>query len=117
MAAAALTGEGHDGLTYDITGPQRLTMQDVAQELTRVTGRPISFHDETLDEARASRAHFGAPDWEVEGWVTTYAAIAKGELDVYSDAVERVAGHPPQTLRDYLAAHPESYERLRADAP
>jgi NAD(P)H dehydrogenase (quinone) len=117
VAAAVLTGTGHDGLTYDITGPQRLSMQDVAQELTRVTERPISFQDETLDEARASRAHFGAPDWEVEGWVTTYAAIAKGELDVDSDAVERVAGHAPQTFRDYLAAHPESYERLRADAP
>ena len=117
VAAAALTGTGHDGLTYDITGPERLSMQDVAQELTRVTERPISFHDETLDEARASRAHFGAPDWEVEGWVTTYAAIANGELDVDSDAVLRVAGHTPRTLHDYLAAHPESYERLRADAP
>jgi NAD(P)H dehydrogenase (quinone) len=116
VAVAVLSGTGHDGLTYDMTGPDRLTMSEVAQELARATGRSIAFHNETLEEARASRAHYGAPDWEVEGWVSTYAAIAQGELDVASDAVERVAGHPPQTFRDYLAAHPESYERLRADA-
>ena len=116
VAVVAVTGAGHEGLTYDMTGPDRLTMEEVAQELTRATERAISFHHETLDEARASRAHYGAPDWEVEGWVTTYAAIATGELDVSSDAVERVAGHLPQTFRSYLAAHPESYERLRADA-
>ena len=114
VVAAVLTGTGHDGLTYDMTGPERLTMTDVAAELTRATGRPIAFRNETLDEARASRAHYGAPDWEVEGWVSTYAAIAR-ELDVPSDTVERLAGHLPQTLRDYLRSHPESYERLRAD--
>ncbi len=114
MAVAVLTGEGHDAATYDMTGPDRLTMTDVARCLEGATGRPISFENETLDEARASRAHFGAPEWEVEGWVTSYAAIASGEMDVHSDAVEHVTGHPPQSLNDYLTAHPESYERLRA---
>ena len=106
--------EAHDGATYDMTGPDRLTMTEVAAELQRATGRPISFEHETLEEARASRAHFGAPDWEVEGWVTSYAAIATGEMDVQSDAVRHVTGHPPQSLRDYLAAHPDTYDRLRA---
>jgi uncharacterized protein YbjT (DUF2867 family) len=113
VAVGAILGEGHDGATYDMTGPDRLTMTDVARELERVTGRPISFQNETLEEARASRAHFGAPDWEVEGWVTTYAAIATGEMDVRSDAVVHVTGHDPVSLRDYLSADPGSYERLR----
>jgi len=115
VVVAVLAGDGHDGLTYDMTGPERLTMAEVAAHIARAAGRPVSFHDETLDEARASRGHFGAPDWEIEGWVTSYASIATGEMDIVSDTVARVAGHPPQSLDDYLAAHPESYGRLRQD--
>lgn len=95
---------GHDGRAYDLTGPAALSMAEVAEELTRATGRPIRYHAETLAEAYQSRSHFGAPDWEVTGWVTSYAAVATGELDVVSDAVAAVTGHPPMSFADYLAS-------------
>jgi len=57
--------------------------------MSRLTGKPIVFRDETLEEAYASRASYGAPDWEVEGWVTSYLAIAVGELAAVSDDVRR----------------------------
>jgi uncharacterized protein YbjT (DUF2867 family) len=117
VAAAVLLDDGgahdggadgsdpHDGASYDVTGPAALTMAEVAGELTRTAGRPVRYHAETLDEAYRSRAHFGAPDWEVAGWVTTYAAIAAGELDVVSDTVDRLAGHPPTMFAEFLAGH------------
>ena len=74
----------------------------------------MSYVAETIEEARESRAPSGAPDWEIEGWVTTYAAIAVGELDVVSDSVARLAGHPPRSLADFLREHPESYSHLAA---
>lgn len=93
-AAAALTGDGHEGATYDLTGRERLTMAEAA---ARIGAR---FENETLEEAYASRSVYGAPDWEVEGWVTSYAAIAAGELDLVADGVRRLAGHEPRTLDD-----------------
>jgi NAD(P)H dehydrogenase (quinone) len=51
-----------------------------------VTGHDVTCHAETLEEAYTSRASYGAPEWEVEGWVTSYAAIAAGEMDVVSCA-------------------------------
>jgi NAD(P)H dehydrogenase (quinone) len=106
VAAAVLPNPGHDGRTYDLTGPASITMAEVAEELTRATGRPITYHAETLEEAYESRSHFGAPRWEVDGWVSTYAAIATGELDLVTDAVAAVAGHPPMSLAEFLAANP-----------
>jgi hypothetical protein len=38
----------------------------------------------------------------VAGWVTSYAAIATGEMDVVTGVVETITGHPPMTLRQYL---------------
>jgi uncharacterized protein YbjT (DUF2867 family) len=105
-AVGVLLGDGHDGRTYDLTGPRAMTLHEVAAELTRVTGREVRYRDETVEEAYASRARFGAPDWEVEGWVTTYVAMARGEMEVVTDHVERLAGHPPMSLAEYLAANP-----------
>ena len=72
-------------------------------EMSRAFGRPISFVDETLEEARASRAAFGAPDWEVEAWISSYVAIARGELREVSGDVERLTGLRPKGLREWLA--------------
>jgi NAD(P)H dehydrogenase (quinone) len=105
-------GGGHDGRTYDMTGPEALTLDEIAGELSRAAGRTVTYHPETMEEAYASRAHYGAPDWEVAGWVTTYAAIANGELDTVSDDVATLAGHPPMTLAEFLRRNPDSYRRL-----
>jgi NAD(P)H dehydrogenase (quinone) len=103
VAVAVLLGDGHERATYDVTGVEPKTLAEWAAELTETSGRPVRFEDETVEQAYASRASYGAPDFEVEGWVTSYQAIAAGELAAVSDTVERLAGHPPTTLRDLLA--------------
>jgi uncharacterized protein YbjT (DUF2867 family) len=112
VAAAVLTGRDYDGRTYDVSGPEALTLTETAEQLSRVVGRQITYQLETLEEARESRRPTGAPAFTIEGWVTSYAAIATGEMGIVSDSVARLAGHDPQSLPDFLAAHPESYHHL-----
>lgn len=101
--AVLLDGSGvHDGQTYDVTGSTLRTMAEWAAELSAVTGREVRYQEETVEQAWASRAAYGAPDWEVEGWVSSYLAIRAGELDVVTDCVERITGHPPRMLADIL---------------
>jgi NAD(P)H dehydrogenase (quinone) len=102
VAIAVLTSDAHDGQVYDVTGPEAFTLTEAAAELSRATGRSITFEHETIGQARASRAGSGAADWEIEGWVTSYAAIANGDLERVSDTVERVAGHAPISLAQLL---------------
>ena len=104
VALAALLDEAHSGRTYDVTGPAAFTFAEAAEELTRAGGEPVGYVDETLEQAHASRNGFGAPRWMVDGWVSTYTAIAAGELDVVSDTVPRLTGHPATGLRAFLAA-------------
>jgi NAD(P)H dehydrogenase (quinone) len=112
VAVAVLTGEGHAGETYDITGIEAFTLGEAAAELSRATGRHITFEEETVEEAFASRQSSGAPDFMIEGWVTTYTAIAAGDLEGISDCVERFCDREPQRLLDWLRANPESYRHL-----
>jgi uncharacterized protein YbjT (DUF2867 family) len=112
VAVAALVGGGHEGRSYDLTGPEALTLAEAAEELSRAAGQPIRYQAETLEEAYASRASYGAPGWEVDGWVTTYVAIANGDLEQVSGDVAAVAGHPPMRLAEFLRSNPESYRHL-----
>jgi uncharacterized protein YbjT (DUF2867 family) len=99
-AVAALLDPGLTG-TFDLTGPELLTMTQVAQLLT-ARGRPTRFEDETVEQAWASRASYGAPEWEVEGWVTSYLAIREGDLAAVGDGVQRLTGRAPLSLAELL---------------
>ncbi|MCM4078475.1 SDR family oxidoreductase [Paractinoplanes hotanensis] len=103
-ALAVLRDPGaHEGRTYDLTGPAALSLTEVAAEIGAATGREVRYHAESIPEAYASRASYGAPDWQVEAWVSTYTAIAKGELAAVSTAVPDLTGHPATTLAELLS--------------
>src|SRR2546429_544558 len=99
VAAAVLREPGaHHGVTYALTGPEALTLHEIAA----ILGPDVRYHPETIEEAYASRATYGAPDWQVDAWVSTYTAIAAGELAGTTDTVERITGHRPLTLGELL---------------
>lgn len=112
VAVAVLLGEGHDGVTYDVTGGRALSLAEAAEELSRFTGRTVTYVAETREEAYASRARYGAEEWEVTGWVTSYEAIAAGEMGAVSDVVPRLTGRPAKTFAEYLKEHPGSCRHL-----
>ncbi len=93
----------HRGATYDLTGPEALSLSDVAGIVARATGRDVTFHDETFDEAYESRRRWNAPAWQNDAWVSTYTAIRAGEVSGLSDDVRRLTGRDPLSLRELLA--------------
>ncbi len=50
------------------------------------------------------------PAWQVDGWVSTYTAIAAAELAGVSDTVARIAGHERRSLGDVLHAQAEGVQ-------
>ncbi|SDP20799.1 Uncharacterized conserved protein YbjT, contains NAD(P)-binding and DUF2867 domains [Nakamurella panacisegetis] len=101
-ASVLLAPDGHRGRTYRLTGPQALTLAEVAATLTVALDRPVRYVAETLEEAYASRAVYGAPRWQLDAWVSTYTAIAAGEMDGVSDDIPALTGHPATSLADLL---------------
>jgi uncharacterized protein YbjT (DUF2867 family) len=103
VAAVLADPARYDGEAFNVTGPESLSFADFAETLSRVTGREVTYVEETVDEAWASRRASGAPDWMIEGWVSSYVAVADGSLDVVTDAVPRIAGHEATSLEQYLS--------------
>jgi NAD(P)H dehydrogenase (quinone) len=94
----------HRGATYDLTGPEALSLAEIAARLTVATGRTHAFVDETLDEAYASRAAWRPEPYMADAWVSTYTSIASGEVAGVSTAVRDLTGHEPLTLEQVVAA-------------
>ena len=96
----------HARTTYSLTGPEALTLHEIAAILSEVTGREVTYHPETVEEAYASRARYGAPDWQVDAWVSTYTAIAASELAPVTGDIPALTGHPATTVTDLLRKEP-----------
>jgi uncharacterized protein YbjT (DUF2867 family) len=92
----------HTGRTYSLTGPVAVTLAEAAAVLSAVTGRPVSYRPETIGQAYASRAGYGAPDWQLDAWVSTYTAIADGSLAGVTGDIEELTGHPATALEQVL---------------
>ncbi|MFD0470805.1 hypothetical protein ACFQ0B_22785 [Nonomuraea thailandensis] len=109
LAAAdvLLAPQEHEGVTYHLTGPQALTLDEVAATISAATGRDVTYHAETVPEAYASREIYGAPGWQVEAWVSTYLAIAAGELEAVTGDIPALTGRPATSFAELLAK--ESY--------
>lgn len=111
-AVAVLRSEGHEDRSYDLTGGEAFSLGEAAARMATRSGKPIRFRDETDEEALASRASYGAPEWEVRGWISSYEAIRDGSLSLVSDDFRRLVGREPVGLDAYLAAHPEALDHV-----
>lgn len=125
-AVSVLTGEGHEGCIYNITGPELQTFSEVTAILSEVTGRPIAYV--SVDDAQQyamfdaigiprrpvdDQAVGGIP-WNSDDMVTFGQAIRQGFLQVCTNDVERLTGRPARTVRQMIE---ENVEILRAAAP
>lgn len=101
VATAALTEDGHAGEIYEVTGPELLTFQDIAGELSRATGRQIRFNEIPHDAFVAGVAESGAPEEVV--WIMDYlfSTVLDGRNAHLADGVERALGRPPRSFATY----------------
>lgn len=104
VAAAALIESGHHGQTYEVTGPRLLTLGDVAQELTRATGRPITFRPVSPGAFREDALRGGVPIGEVDELIHLFHDILDGHNAYLTDGVLRALGRAPRDFADYARA-------------
>jgi len=101
-AAAVLTGSGHSGKVYELTGPETLSYSDAAGLLTEVTGRQVFYPNPSPEEYTGALKAAGAPDFIAPYMITVYGGIANNHVDVTTPHVEALTGRKPTPLRAVL---------------
>ncbi|MFB7619641.1 NmrA family transcriptional regulator [Kitasatospora sp. NPDC056181] len=100
VAVAALTGSGHDGQVYELTGPRLLTFADAAAELSAATGREIRFTAVSVEEYRTVLSAAGLPG----DFVDLFTLILDGRNAHLTDGVRRALGRDPRDFAEFARA-------------
>lgn len=118
-AVAVLTTPGHDNTVYNITGPELLSVRDVATIVKEVTGKAFDFVETTDEGMYEYFDSLGVPrspvddhiaseiPWCSDDMVSFERTIREGRFSIISDDVEKLTGHKPKPLRQLAEEHKE----------
>jgi len=98
----------HAGKTYWPTGPEAITFSDAAAALSKVLGRPVTFHPLTVEEQTQAMVEIGLPESLAAMNAQAVALFADGDSDYVTGDVPSILGRPARTFEqfatDYAAA-------------
>lgn len=105
IAALALTGSGHEGKTYPLTGPEALTMAEVAEKLSAATGKTIRYVNVAPEEARKAQLAAGMPPYLADALVELFAERRKGKEAQVSAMAQTLLGRRPTSFDEFAVRH------------
>lgn len=108
-AVAALTGAGHEGQTYELTGPEALSFAEVAVELSSALGKSVRYVAVPPAAALDSMLRSGMPEWNARAVVELYGEFAAGKAARVTEVVARVTGHPPTSFARFAGDHAAAF--------
>jgi uncharacterized protein YbjT (DUF2867 family) len=95
----------HAGRTYWLTGPDLITYNDVAKELSDALGYEIEYRRTTPAEHQAAMVRGGVPETVATSNAQAFGLIAEGDAAWLSDEVAAITGAAPRSLRTFIADH------------
>ena len=101
-AAVVLTGEGHEGKEYGISNTENVSFNSVAEVLSQIAGKPISYTSPSADEYKSALTQAGVPAAYVDMFASFAEAIKQGEFETNTSDLEKLLGRKPTTLAEYL---------------
>ena len=102
VVTAALTGVGHAGKIYQLTGPELLTFRDIAKIFVEVTGRELSVVDVSREEFVKGLEAAQLPAGMVQLVDYLFNEVLDGRNASLGDGVQRALGRPPRDFRGFL---------------
>ena len=104
VAAIALTEDGHAGKAYTPLGPEPLTLTQVAEHISWVSGRSIRYVETDHTPMRVALLAAGASPETAEFNSRLHAyAFSSGMLGATNDDVLNVTGRPPASFGEFAA--------------
>ncbi len=105
VAAVALTNPGHEGKIYPLTGPEALTMNEVAAKLSAATGKAIRYVDVAPDDAKRAQLAAGMPAYLADALAELFAERRKGKESEVSPLVPELIGRAATSFDEFARRH------------
>jgi uncharacterized protein YbjT (DUF2867 family) len=110
VAVEALIGDGHEGKSYAITGPEAISFKQVEKILSDVLGRKINHVSISEEDARKGVKDTGWPDWMINGYIMGDRITREGRASTVSPTVEEVTGKKPRSFEQFARDYAEVFK-------
>jgi len=108
VAAVVLAGEGHEGRSYRLTGPEPITYARIAEELG------VDYVDVPPEAARAELEAAGMPDWLVDHLDRAFGLIRRNALAETTDVVRALTGGEPRDFASFARDYADAFAPSRS---
>ncbi|WP_214319201.1 SDR family oxidoreductase [Nonomuraea sediminis] len=108
VAVQALTGNGHGGAIYELTGPQTLSQSDQVRIIGEVIDRPVHWIETPAEVERQQMLELGWPGAAVDGILHAQAELVTKPGPITS-TVEQATGTPARTFREWVIDHSSAF--------
>ena len=102
VAANSLAGGEHSGKIYELNGPEALTYSELADKITKHSGRDVQYVDIPADVQRKAMLDRGMPEWQADALLDLQAYYVKGKGGNIDGLLEQLIGRPPITMDQFL---------------
>jgi uncharacterized protein YbjT (DUF2867 family) len=116
VAARALTAPGHERQTYELTGPEGLTYDEVAERISRVAGRTVRYVDLPPDDLKKAMVASGMPESQAEPLIRLLGYYTSRKHEILNDNVRKILGREARTLDQFLAGNAAAFREQAAGA-
>jgi uncharacterized protein YbjT (DUF2867 family) len=103
VAATVLTSSGHEGKIYPLTGPEALSMAEVAEKLSAATGKSIRYINVAPEDAKKAQLAAGVPPYLAEALAELFAERRKGKEALVSPVAQTLLGRRPTSFDEFAA--------------
>ncbi|MCG6958886.1 SDR family oxidoreductase [bacterium BMS3Abin03] len=100
-ALAVITGEGHEGKSYILTGPGAISFNDVASTFSRVLDKEVKYVNVPGEAALQSMTGMGVPQWIAEGYVELSEGFSKNFANSTTENVKILTGHSARSFEQF----------------
>jgi len=101
-AFAVITGEGHEGKSYILTGPKAISFNDVARTFSKVLNKEIKYINVPHEASKQAMVGMGLPEWIADGYVELSEGFSNNFANNDTKNVEMLTGHPARSFEKFV---------------
>jgi len=101
VAVEVLTGAGHEGKSYTLTGPESISFAQLGVQLGSALGKDVNVVGVPVDQAKSSMAEMGMPEWMIEAFAEYIVAYSNNYGDFFTDDVQNITGKTARSYKEF----------------
>ena len=105
VATRLLSEDGHEGKTYLLTGPEAISMSDIAGTLERLLGKEVNYLPVSFEDARKAMLGMGMPEWLADDLTELNKIFAAGHGAEVSNDIETVTSKKATPFEQFAKDH------------